>query len=149
MVSYGQQPTITSTGSYFNLPYGTTTFAESENVNNNSSAPILSQNLSNTNPVALQPVISDNKNSTTYMQSNSQISTSTTNSVESKLNEQNDKVCDRFRTLCFFQEIHKQIHHTSRQRRCLSKTQTVVPRNPQRNCPTSIFYLALTLRFPI
>lgn len=91
MASYNQQqPIITSTGSYFNLPYGTTTCSETENVNNNSSAPNISQNLSNLNPAVLQPVISDNKNSTTYMQSNSQISTTTTHSAE--ISKSNNKI---------------------------------------------------------
>lgn len=102
MSSYNQQPIITSTGSYFNLPYGTTTFSENENVNINSSVPNISQNLSNSNPAVLQPVISDNRNSTTYMQSNSQISTSTTHSAEmSKSKNEISKDCVISTVSCF------------------------------------------------
>ncbi|XP_037046080.1 tyrosine-protein phosphatase non-receptor type 23 isoform X2 [Bradysia coprophila] len=86
--SYNQQPVMTSTGSYFNLPYGTTTFSESENANVTPPTANISQNFSNSNSVTLQPVISDNRNSTTYMQSNSQTSTTITSSGETRNNQQ-------------------------------------------------------------
>lgn len=85
--TYNQQPVVTSTGSYFNLPYGTTTFPESDNVNHSSGIP---QNLSNTG--AMQPIISDNKNSSTYMQSNSQMNTTTTQSAETSKSEHMQRI---------------------------------------------------------
>lgn len=152
MAAYSQQPTITSTGSYFNLPYGTTTFSESENGNNNSTTSNVSQHLPNTNPVALQPVISDNKNSTTYMQSNSQISTSTTHSAEtsksSNIFESSNclllLIHKRNNVLLSFTLLFQQIHHTSLKKQLIS-----VPLNLQHNHRTSTFYLVLILRFPI
>ncbi|XP_037043421.1 uncharacterized protein LOC119079538 [Bradysia coprophila] len=80
---YATDPNVTSTAnSYFNLPYGTATFLE--NGHDNPSTGSMSHNLSYANPIGLHPMISDNKNSTTYMQSNSQISTTTTRSAETR-----------------------------------------------------------------
>ncbi|KAG4067692.1 hypothetical protein HA402_005464 [Bradysia odoriphaga] len=80
---YATDPNVASTGnSYYNLPYGTATFLE--NGHNNTSTGSISHNLSYVSPIGLHPMISDNKNSTTYMQSNSQISTTTTHSAETR-----------------------------------------------------------------